>query len=58
MARFKIQELYLLNTLLECFSQVEYKEGSEFDLPKNLTHNNLVELNMNALRGTYSVNEN
>ena len=48
----------MLNSMVECFMQVEYKEGSGFDLAKNLTHNSLVELNMNALRGNFSVNEN
>lgn len=48
----------MLNSIVECFTQVEYKEGSGFDLPRNLTHNNLVELNMNALRGNFVVNEN
>lgn len=57
LARFKTQELHMLNSMVECFLQVEYKQGSEFELPKNLTHNSLVELNMNALRGTFSVNE-
>ena len=28
------------------------------NLPKNVAHNNLVELNMNVLRGNYEVDEN
>lgn len=48
----------MLNSIVECFTQVEYKEGSSFDLPRNLTHNSLVELNMNALRGNFVVDEN
>ena len=48
----------MLNSMVECFMQVEYKEGSGFDLPKSLSHNNLVELNMNTLRGNFAVNEN
>lgn len=56
-ARFKTQELHLLNNLLNCFLQVDYTAQSKFDLPKSVTHNNLVELNMNALRGSYQVDE-
>lgn len=58
LARFKTQELHMLNSIVECFTQIEYKEGSSFDLPRNLTHNSLVELNMNALRGNFVVDEN
>jgi len=47
----------MLNSIVDCFTQVEYKEGSGFDLPRNLTHNSLVELNMNALRDNFVVNE-
>lgn len=51
MARLKTQELHMLNNLLECFVQVDYISQSKFDLPRSVTHNNLVEMNMNALRG-------
>jgi hypothetical protein len=47
----------MLNSIVDCFTQVEYKEGSGFDLPRNLTQNSLVELNMNALRDNFVVNE-
>jgi hypothetical protein len=56
-ARFKTQELHMLNQLLSCFVQVDYPQVARFNLPKTVTHNNLVELNMNALRGNYQVDE-
>jgi hypothetical protein len=58
MARFKTQELHLLNNLLNCFLSVDYTTNSTINLPKSITHNNLVELNMNTLRGMYKVDEN
>jgi len=59
MARFKTQELHLLNNLLNCFVSVDYSaSNSTINLPKSITHNNLVELNMNTLRGLYKVDEN
>lgn len=58
MARFKTQELHLLNNLLNCFLSVDYTTSSTINLPKSITHNNLVELNMNTLRGMYKVDEN
>jgi len=36
---------------------VDYPQVARFNLPKTVTHNNLVELNMNALRGNYQVDE-
>lgn len=57
MARLKTQELHMLNNLMDCFLQVDYVAGSKFDLPRSITHNSLVEMNMNALRGAYQVDE-
>jgi hypothetical protein len=57
LARFKTQQLHMLNSLLDCFLQVDYAPGQEVSLPHSVTHNNLVELNMNALRGTFAVDE-
>lgn len=57
LARFKTQQLHMLNSLLDCFLQVDYAPGQGVSLPHAVTHNNLVELNMNALRGTFAVDE-
>ena len=57
LARFKTQELHMLNSLLNCFLQVDYVPSQKLNLPKTVAHNNLVELNMNALRGNFEVDE-
>ena len=43
--------------MLDGFSSVEYKSGASFELAKSLSHNNLVEVNINALRETFELNE-
>jgi|688.fasta_scaffold533143_1 hypothetical protein len=57
-ARFKIQELHMLNSLLRSgFSLVEYKAKAKFALPRSLKNQNLIEANMNALSQTYDLDE-
>jgi hypothetical protein len=47
----------MLNKIIDSFSSVDYKSGSRFSLPKSISHNNLVEININALHETYNLNE-
>lgn len=57
-ARFKIQELHLINSLCNCFNQVEYFKSSKFDLSSSLKHHNLVEANLTAMRETFELDTN
>ena len=43
--------------MLDGFARVDYKQRTRFSLQKTLTHNNLVEVNANALRETYDIDE-
>ena len=57
-ARFKIQELHMLNSLLSSgFSQVDYRASSKFNLSKSLKNQILIEVNMNALSQTYDLDD-
>ena len=47
----------MLNKVMDCFSSADYVAGSGFHLSKSISHNNLVEVNINALRETYRLNE-
>jgi hypothetical protein len=55
LARFKVQEFYLLSCLSKIFNHVEYAKHSTFDLPKSLKNHNLVEANLTALKETYEL---
>ena len=56
-ARFKIQEYHVINCFKHAFNQVEYTPNARFVLPRNLTSNNLIEANMNAMRGSYELDK-
>ena len=47
----------MINCFKHAFNQVEYKSQSKFILPRNLTSNNLVEANMNAMRTSYDLDK-
>ena len=47
----------MINCFKQAFNQVEYTQNSRFVLPRNLTSNNLVEANMNAMRGSYELDK-
>lgn len=55
LARFKVQEFYLMSCLSKIFNHVEYAQHSTFDLPKSLKNHNLVEANLTALKETYEL---
>ena len=59
-ARFKVQEMHLINQLFNQFSQIQYsapEEGAWFEFPKTIKNNILVELNINALSEVYDLNQ-
>jgi len=54
-ARFKIQEYHTLNNFYNGFNLIEYTGNAKFVLPKSLKHDNLVEVNINAMKETYEL---
>ena len=47
----------MINSFKHAFNQVEYKSQSKFILPRNLTSNNLIEANMNAMKTSYDLDK-
>ena len=48
LTRFKVQEIHTLNSFYHEVNLIQYNDKSTLNLPKNLRHDNLIELNMNA----------
>ena len=47
----------MIQSFKHAFNQVEYAPNALFNLPRNLTSNNLIEANMNAMRGSYELDK-
>ena len=47
----------MINCFKHAYNQVEYIPNAQFNLPRNLTSNNLIEANMNAMRGSYELDK-
>ena len=47
----------MINSFKHAFNQVEYTPNARFVLPRSLTTNNLIEANMNAMRGSYELDK-
>ena len=52
-----MQELHLINCFQAAFNNIEYKNNSDFILPRNMAQNNLIESNMTAMGNRFELNK-